>query len=77
MKSTYLDSLRIKLQAILLVDQKLLNIFTLITLKLNHLPHLGVVDNGAIASCEYPRLALTFGTYRNDGLFEEAYRISF
>jgi len=44
-----LDGLGIELQAVL-VDKELLNIFTLITLKLNHLSHLSVDDNGAIAS---------------------------
>ena len=47
----YLDGLGIKFQPFLLVDQELLHIFALIALKLNHLAHFGVVDNGAIASC--------------------------
>lgn len=45
-----LDGLRIQLQAFLLIDQKLLHILALVALKLNHLAHLGVVDDGAIAS---------------------------
>ena len=44
-----LDGLGIQLQAFLLVDEELLHILTLVTLQLNHLAHLGVVDNGAIA----------------------------
>jgi len=45
-----LDSLSIKLQAFLLVGEELLNILALISLKLNHLAHLSVDDDGAIAS---------------------------
>lgn len=47
---TYLDGLRIQLEAFLLVGQELLDILTLISLKLNHLTHLSVRDDGAIAS---------------------------
>ena len=47
---THLDGLGIKLQPFLLVHQEFLNIFALIALKLNHLAHLSVVDDGAIAS---------------------------
>jgi len=46
----YLDGLGIKFQPFLLVDQELLHILALITLKLDHLAHFGVVDNGAITS---------------------------
>jgi len=46
----YLDGLGVKFQPFLLVDQEFLHIFPLITLQLDHLAHLGVVDNGAIAS---------------------------
>ena len=46
-----LDRLRIYFEAVLLVDQELLDILALIALELDHLSHLGVVDNGAIASC--------------------------
>jgi len=49
MARTYFDGLGIELQAVL-VDEELLNIFTLITLKLNHLSHFSIDDNGAIAS---------------------------
>jgi hypothetical protein len=45
----YLDSLGVKLEAIL-CDQELLYIFALITLKLDHLAHLTVRDDCAIAS---------------------------
>ena len=45
----YLDSFGIKFQPFLLVNQKLLNVLSLIALKLNHLAHLGVVNYGAIA----------------------------
>ena len=46
----YLDGLGVELQPFLLVDQKLLDIFALIALELNHLAHLSVIDDGAIAS---------------------------
>jgi hypothetical protein len=45
----YLYSLCIELEAIL-GDEKLLNILALISLQLNHLAHLTVVDDRAIAS---------------------------
>jgi len=45
-----LDSLGIKLQALFLVGEELLDIFALITLKLDHLSHLSIDDDGAIAS---------------------------
>lgn len=45
-----LDSLGIKFQAFLLVGEELLNILALIALELDHLPHLSVDDDGAIAS---------------------------
>ena len=48
--SSYLDSLGIKCQAFLLIHKELLNVFALIALKLNHLTHLGIVNDGAIAS---------------------------
>jgi len=47
--SAYLDGLSIKLEAIL-SDQELLDIFALIALKLNHLAHLTVGNDRAIAS---------------------------
>ena len=47
---SYLDGLGIKLEALLLVNQEFLNILALIALELNHLAHLRVVDDGAIAS---------------------------
>jgi len=46
----YLDGLGIKLKTLLLVNQEFLDIFALISLELNHLAHLRVVDDGAIAS---------------------------
>ncbi len=45
----YLDRLRIEFEAVF-GDQELLNIFTLITLKLDHLAHLTIRNNRAIAS---------------------------
>jgi len=45
-----LDGLGIKLQAFFLVGEELLNILALISLKLNHLSHLSIDDDGAIAS---------------------------
>lgn len=44
-----LDALGIKLEAFL-VGQELLDILSLVTLQLNHLTHLSVSDDGAIAS---------------------------
>ena len=44
-----LDGLDIKTQALLLVGQKVLDILALIALELDHLSHLGVGDDGAIA----------------------------
>jgi hypothetical protein len=48
--SIYLNGLGIKLQTLLLVGEELLNVFALITLKLNHLSHFTIDHNGAIAS---------------------------
>jgi len=44
-----LDGLGIELQAVL-INEELLNIFTLITLELDHLSHFRIDDNGAITS---------------------------
>ena len=44
-----LDGLRIQLQPLLLIDQELLYILALVALELDHLAHLRVVDDGAIA----------------------------
>lgn len=46
----YLDRLCIELQALLLVNKKLLDVLALVALKLDHLTHFGVIDNRAIAS---------------------------
>jgi len=48
----YLDSLGIKLETFFLVGEELLNILALISLKLNHLSHFSIDNDGAIASCE-------------------------
>jgi len=50
LESMDLDCLGIKFKTFLLVDQELLYILSLIALKLNHLTHLTVIDDGAIAS---------------------------
>jgi hypothetical protein len=47
----YLNCLGIKLQTLLLVGEELLDIFALITLKLDHLSHFAIDHDGAIASC--------------------------
>lgn len=47
---TYLDGLGIKLESLLLVGQELLDILSLVSLQLNHLAHLRIVDDGTIAS---------------------------
>jgi len=47
----YLDSLGIKLETFFLVGEELLNILALISLKLNHLSHFSIDNDGAIASC--------------------------
>jgi len=44
-----LDGLGIEFKPFFLVDQEFLDIFALIPLKLDHLAHLAVVDDGAIA----------------------------
>lgn len=44
-----LDGLDIQLKTFLLVGQKFLNILALVSLELNHLAHLSVADDGAIA----------------------------
>lgn len=49
-RAIYLDGLGIKLQPFLLVGKKLLNIFALISLELDHLSHLSVDHNRAITS---------------------------
>jgi hypothetical protein len=43
------DGLGIELKTFLLVDEKLLHILALIPLELDHLAHLGIDDDGAIA----------------------------
>ena len=47
---SYLNGLGIKLQTLFFVGEELLNILALIALKLDHLSHLSVDDDGAIAS---------------------------
>jgi hypothetical protein len=44
-----LDGLAIKAQALLLVGQEVLNILALVSLQLDHLSHLSVCDDSAIA----------------------------
>jgi hypothetical protein len=46
----YLNDLGIQFQPLLLVGEKFLHILALVPLKLDHLPHLTVVHDGAIAS---------------------------
>jgi hypothetical protein len=46
---THLDGFDVKAQAVLLVGQEVLDIFALIALELNHLAHLCIRDDGAIA----------------------------
>lgn len=53
-----LDGLGVKLKTFLLIGQELLNIFPLVSLQLNHLAHLSVGDDGAIAS--WMHISLTF-----------------
>jgi hypothetical protein len=48
--AAYLDGLGIKLKTVLLVGKEFLDIFALITLQLDHLAHLAVDDDSAIAS---------------------------
>ncbi|QSS53988.1 hypothetical protein I7I53_01417 [Histoplasma capsulatum var. duboisii H88] len=45
-----LYGLRVEFESFLLIDQKFLDILALIPLELDHLAHLTVVDDGAIAS---------------------------
>ena len=58
------DGLGIKLKTFLLVDKKFLDVFALISLELDHLTHLGVVDDSAIASCS-GRLTSVFDILKN------------
>ena len=58
-QAPYLDGLCVKLEPFLLVDQELFDILALVTLKLNHLAHLSVVDDGSIASCRIHSSALS------------------
>jgi hypothetical protein len=51
---SYFYSLGIQFQPLFLVRKEFLYILALISLKLNHLTHLGVVHDGAIASCHIP-----------------------
>jgi hypothetical protein len=44
-----LYGLGIELKTLLLINEELLHILALIALELNHLAHLGIDDNGAIA----------------------------
>lgn len=53
-----LDGLGIQLKTFLLVGQELLNIFPLISLQLNHLAHLSIANDSAIAGCSNIWLAL-------------------
>ena len=66
----YLDSLGIKFEALFLVGEELLNILALIALELDHLSHLSIDDDGAIASYHIVRPDLRT---RN----RSSYRISF
>ena len=47
-----LDRLGVKLETLLLVNEELLDILTLVTLKLDNLTHGGIRHDGAIASCD-------------------------
>lgn len=47
---SYLDGLSIKSQAFLFINKEFLNVFALIALELDHLAHLSIIDDGAIAS---------------------------
>lgn len=56
-RMTYLDRLLIKFKAIF-CDQELLHVLALIALKLDHLAHLTIGDNGAIAGCTCQSVAV-------------------
>lgn len=49
-RDKYLDGFGIKFKPLLFIDQEFLDIFALITLKLDHLAHLSVIDNCSITS---------------------------
>lgn len=49
MTVTHFDSLSVETKTFLLVGHEVLDIFALVALELNHLAHLIVGDNGAIA----------------------------
>lgn len=65
--AAHFDSLCIKLEPIL-IDQEFLDVLALISLKLNHLAHLTVVDDRAIASCY--RLALVSSIWPIRGAYQ-------
>ena len=46
---THFNGLDVEAQAVLLVGQKVLDVFALVALELDHLAHLCVRDDGAIA----------------------------
>lgn len=46
-----LNGLGVELEAFLLVNQKFVDVLALIALKLDHLAHLGVGNDGSIAGC--------------------------
>jgi hypothetical protein len=48
-RTTHLNTLGIKSQALLLIGEEILDVFALISLKLNNLTHLGVGHDGSIA----------------------------
>lgn len=50
LKSMDFNGFGVKFQPLLFVDQELLDIFALITLKLDHLTHLRIINDGAITS---------------------------
>lgn len=49
LEAVNLDSLAIKAEALFLIGQEVLHIFALVALELDHLSHLRVCDDGAIA----------------------------
>lgn len=55
-----LDGLRVELKAVL-AGKEFLEVLALVALELDHLAHLGIVDDGAIAGCVVAKLVTGLG----------------
>lgn len=55
-----LDGLGVELKTVL-AGEEFLEVLALVALELDHLAHLGIVDNGAIAGCVVAKLVTRLG----------------